>query len=441
MRSIDSAGRNLGTGNVVVLFACIALLNGPVLGQALAGSDVASSGTAAPSMLPLAERPSLFGGPGSPEASLAQHGIGLDISAVQFGQGLVSGDGPNKSWQYGGKAIAKVAIDGAKAGLWDGFSVSLIGEYQWGKNVNGYGGTLFPVNTALTFPQDGGSGGDLSLTFTQRFSPEFAVTVGKFNMVDFASRTPLLGGGGINTFWNACLASPITGLVPPYLTGVSFDVSTSLAQISLMVYDPRGATQTSGLDNWGSDGVSGRLSAMFPIKVGGLSGYQSLTVVATSQNMIDLADLPYLILPPGARPPVDSKSGAYFFSYSFQQYLVQNPDNPREGWGIFGQTGYAENPNPYHWMVIAGVAGSSPIAGRNLDRFGVGYFRYSFNKDLVDSLQVLHFGLRDEYGVELFYNAAVTPWFRLAGDIQYIRPGNGSFGNALFAGVSAQIKF
>ena len=35
---------------------------------------------------------------------------------------------------------------------------------------------------------------------------------------------------------------------------------------------------------------------------------------------------------------------------------------------------------------------------------------------------------------------AVTPWFRLAADIQDIRPGNHSFGNALFAGMSAQIK-
>jgi porin len=397
---------------------------------------------AEPAQLPLGVRPSLFGGPGSPEDELRKKGFGVDLTAVQFAQGMVSGDGPDNGWQYGGKAVAKLAVDGAKAGLWEGFSMSLIGEYQWGRNINGQGGTLFPVNTALTFPQDGGSGGDLSLTFTQRFSKEFAITVGKFNMVDFASRTPLLGGGGIDTFWNACLASPITGLVPPYLTGASFDFSTSLAQISVMVYDPQGSTQSSGLDHWGQDGISGRMSVLFPVKIDGRSGYQSFTVVATSQDSVDLADIPYLILPPGIRPTIDTKSTSWYMGYSFQQYLYQNPENPREGWGVFGQAGFSDaNPNPYRWMALAGVGGTSPIPGRNLDRFGVAYFRYSFSKDLVNSLQVFKVDLGDEYGVELFYNAAVAPWFRLSADLQYIRPGTHSFGNAFLAGVSAQIKF
>jgi porin len=420
----------------IVLVACLALLSSQSLGQTSAGV-----GTSTVAELPLDRRPSLFGGPGSPEDALRQHGIGLDVSLVQFGQGMVAGDG-NQGWQYGGKATAKVAVDGAKAGLWDGFSLNLIGEYQYGKNVNGYGGTLFPVNTALTFPQDGGSGGDLSLTFKQRFSKELAVTIGKFNMVDQASRTPLLGGGGVDTFWNTCLAAPITGLVPPYITGAAVDISTSIAQISLMIYDPKGAQQTSGLDHWGQDGITGRVSVLFPVKVGGLSGYHTFTVVGTTQNAIDLSDIPYLILPPGIRPTIDVKNNAWYLGYGFQQFLSQNPDNPREGWGIFGQVGFTDsNPNPYRWMALGGIGGTSPLPGRNLDRFGVAYFRYAFSQELIDSVKVFHFNLGAESGVELFYNAAVTPWFRLAGDLQFIRPGNHSAGNATFAGVSAQIKF
>jgi porin len=261
-------------------------------------------------------------------------------------------------------------------------------------------------------------------------------------MLDFASRTPLLGGGGIDTFWNTCLAAPITGLVPPYLTGVSLDFSTSIAQVSLMVYDPRGATQTSGLQGWGEDGLTGRLSVLFPVQVGGLRGYQTLTVVGNNASSIDLADIPYLILPPSIRPTIDVKNSSWYAGYSFQQYLWQNQDNPREGWGVFGQVGVADgNPNLYRWMALGGIGGSSPIPGRNLDRFGVAYFRYSFSRNLANSLQVFHFDLGDESGVELFYNAAIAPWFRLAADLQYIRPGNHSAGNALFAGVSAQIKF
>jgi porin len=87
----------------------------------------------------------------------------LDLSSTRRSSG-------DRDLAFGGKFTLKLDVDGAKLGLWSGFSANLIGEYQWGANVDGYGGTLLPVNTALTFPQDGGSGGDISLVFTQRFA-------------------------------------------------------------------------------------------------------------------------------------------------------------------------------------------------------------------------------------------------------------------------------
>ena len=30
--------------------------------------------------------------------------------------------------------------------------------------------------------------------------------------------------------------------------------------------------------------------------------------------------------------------------------------------------------------------------------------------------------LRDEYGVEAYYNVAITPWMKLTPDIQFVRP-------------------
>ena len=90
----------------------------------------------------------------------------------------------------------------------------------------------------------------------------------------------------------------------------------------------------------------------------------------------------------------------------------------------------------------AGVGGTSPIRGRNLDRFGVGYFNTSFSQDLANSLKtLLDINIGAEHGIEAFYNAAVTPWFRVALDLQYIRPGVHDFGNAFFVGMSAQVKF
>jgi porin len=99
------------------------------------------------------------------------------------------------------------------------------------------------------------------------------------------------------------------------------------------------------------------------------------------------------------------------------------------------------NPNPFGWMMLAGLGGTGIIPGRRLDRFGAAYFRYSFSNDLTDGLRVFGVDVGDEHGGELFYNAAVTPWFRLTGDLQIIAPGNQRRDTAIFTGLSAHIKF
>jgi porin len=48
---------------------------------------------------------------------------------------------------------------------------------------------------------------------------------------------------------------------------------------------------------------------------------------------------------------------------------------------------------------------------------------------------------RDESGIEAFYTYAVTPWLYVGADAQYIKPGFGSFANALVAALRTQIRF
>jgi porin len=391
--------------------------------------------------VPLAERPTLFGGPGSPEQWLKDHGVGLDVSLTQFGQAMLSPDEGDNGLQYGGKVNAKVNLDGAKLGLWSGLSASALFEYKYGDSVNGFDGVLLPINTQLYEPADERTA--VSLTISQRFNEKVSLTVGKFNMVDAASATPIVGGGGINTFWNLNFAAPPSGMVPPYITGLSLGVNTAPANFSLMVYDPRDSQNSTGLDGWGQDGINTRLAVRFPVKIGGHDGSQTLVGVWSTRDSVDLADLPELVLPPGPDTTVDIKGNSWYLGYNFQQYLWQDSDNPAAGWGLFGQTFIADgNPNLYRWFVNFGIGGTSPIAGRGLDRFGVGYFNTSFSADLTDSLNtILGVDIGDESGIEAFYNAALTPWFRVALDLQYLRPGVRGNDDGFFAGMSAQIKF
>ena len=74
------------------------------------------------------------------------------------------------------------------------------------------------------------------------------------------------------------------------------------------------------------------------------------------------------------------------------------------------------------------------------DRFGIAYFRYGVSNDLKTELAPV-FNLMDESGVEIFYNVAVTPWFRITGDLQFVRPALGDFSSAIYAGLGTYVRF
>lgn len=378
---------------------------------------------------------------GNLKETLREGGVDFGATYTHFGQGLVAGQGDHQ-WQFGGTLFANLGISGPTIGLWNGFSIDMVGQWSQGDNVNGGSGTLLPPNTAQAFPLNGRSSADLALTFTQRIGQRVSVRFGKFNMLDTAARTPLLGGGGLDSFWNVGLAAPISGLVPPYLVGASVSVSTGPAQMSFMIFDPRSVVGRVGLKGWGEDGVTGRFAVTFPAKLAGRSGYHTFTAIASSKTGLNLADIPELALPPESGATLGRKQGSYYVGYSVQQFLRQNPSRPGVGWGVFGQVGVADsNPNPLAWMVLAGVGGTGLLPGRPLDRFGSGYFRYTLSEDLTDGLRLLGVNLRAEQGWETFYNFAITPWFYVTADVQVVAPGVHRRETAALAGLRAQFRF
>ena len=175
------------------------------------------------------------------QKSLADAGVNLGVYLTGFGQSLTAGDGSH-GIPFGGKADVLLGLDGGRLGLWNGFSVSAHLEQEFGQNANMQGdGSIIPVNTALALPLLGGTTTDLSLNVSQKFGNNISVSLGKFNMLDVASATPLIGGGGETTFWNLGLAAPISGVTPAYILGGILSAKTAPATFTLMVYDPRSA--------------------------------------------------------------------------------------------------------------------------------------------------------------------------------------------------------
>jgi len=85
------------------------------------------------------------------------------------------------------------------------------------------------------------------------------------------------------------------------------------------------------------------------------------------------------------------------------------------------------------------VGGTGLIPGRSRDNWGVGFYYAAPSTDLKDSLESTT-KIRNEYGSEIFYNFAVTPWLVLGADLQIIRP---SLANetAVFFGLRNVIRF
>jgi porin len=110
-------------------------------------------------------------------------------------------------------------------------------------------------------------------------------------------------------------------------------------------------------------------------------------------------------------------------------------------WGIFGSFGVSDgNANPIDWSGTIGFAGSSPVASRPLDTFGAVYYYLNMSSGFKNIAPRL-LPLRNEQGVELFYNIGVTPWCHITPDVQFLIPVRERVDTAIAVGIRARIDF
>lgn len=371
--------------------------------------------------------------PGGVKQQLAAKGVDLSFDLTDFLQGLQNG---GTGYANGGKFDLRFRLDGEKLGLWRGFFVSSHVEYNYGSTVNqdARGLNIIPINTALAYPSLNQS--MFSLLFTQAFSPTTTLTAGLFNMFDAASRRPLYGGGGVEGFWNLAIAAPLTNITPPYIYGISFNTRTDLGSFGLFVYDPRDAQNLNVIRNLFSDGVTVSGTATFPVTIAGLGGFQNLRIAFSTLDGTDLSSLPA-----GIGKPQAFKENRGYFQYSFEQFLQQDANDPKTGWGLFGQFGYSDgNPNAFQGHFYLGLAGNNMMEGRRADRWGLGYYRYQLSDAFLNIFPGQGSRLDPQQGAEVFYNWAVAPWFKLQADAQWVAPFNGVDDN-YYLGLSAHFKF
>jgi porin len=388
------------------------------------------------------ERDTLTGDWGGSRTWLQEHGITLKPRLTQFYQGMTAGYGDDHNFEYGGKADILLNADLGKLGLLNGLSMNVHAEYNFGESVNQRGGTIMPVNTALMFP--GMNGADAfdfsSVTLTQRFGDSVSLLAGKISIIDYCVPKPFHGGGGMDSFWNIVFAAPPSGTVPAYFFGAILSVRTEAATYGLWVYDPNSSVNKPGLKDAFADGVTIRGSVSFPVTITGHTGHQGLAASYSTKDGNDLSTLDGSNIPDPPPGTVGIKNSRYYFAYTFDQYLYQSKENPKEGVGLFGQFEISDgNPNKLYWMAFGGVGGTGLIPGRSLDNWGVGYYYAGLSPEMKDALAPT-LTIRNEQGWEIFYNFALRPWLTLGADLQIIAPGLADK-TAVFSGLRAVIRF
>jgi porin len=378
----------------------------------------------------------------NPKAVLQAKGFDIGLSLAQVYQGVISGD-PEDTSGYSGRFAVDLSVDGEKIRLWRGFGISAIGEAAFGDTALVRTPILLPVNTAVLFPAFARDA-DVSVTVNQRFGERATLTAGKINLSTVLKRAPLLGGGGVDTFMNVNLAAPVSGITPPYLAGAILNLATRPLRYTVMAYDPRNAQSTDVWTHLFAEGVVVSVSAMRSVPIEGLEGTHTLRGAYSTATGTDLRDIPALFPPGGPTAPLGTKQGSYYVSYTFTQNLVQRvpTQSMTNSWGLFGQVGLSDsNPNPVATHGYLGIGGSSLLANRPIDRFGVAFFWLAFSDELREPLnEILGAGLRAERGVEIFYNYAVSPWLRLTPNVQVVRQGLPGR-TATVGGVRAEVRF
>ncbi len=150
-------------------------------------------------------------------------------------------------------------------------------------------------------------------------------------------------------------------------------------------------------------------------------------------------DHPWNIPDAGGIPP--QETGSWSLMYILEQQLWADCCNEKRDVGLLSQWGYADpEVNPYEWVGNVSLQANGPLRGREADSMGVGWFYNGLSSDFKNLLSP-PLEIRDLTGVEVYYNAAITPWFHLTADVQVVEPAFRDFRNtATLFGLRAKIS-
>lgn len=397
------------------------------------------------------QRTQLMGDWGGLRTDLARQGFFFDLYTTstyqQASGGLKTGSAFVQNIQF------SINVDTGRAGLWSGgmFHFTLQSRYGDPPQDTFTAGSFAPQYTGFVEPDPLGFHDTLpsEYFFVQAFGKHFSVVAGKISDVFIPDQT-LFGDSYKYYFANFNLnKNPITTEFyhPTAWAALGVWAPTEWLVIGGGVLDPNSRAENLATNAF--DRVNLYLTAVASYKIADLPGQFSPALNWSNQSKIDLTS-PFGTLSPAQIPqavgvlagsgmteglPIHFKHDSYFAIANLSQYLCVLDDSetaakklksgqPIRGLGVFGRLGFApEQSNTITRDASIGIFDHGPFESREYDSFGVGAYYNVISRDTKSGIAELTAGttrVKNETGIEVFYDYAITPAVRLIPSYQHI---------------------
>src|SRR5215813_15322541 len=408
------------------------------------------------------QRSQLSGDWNGARAAWTDHGVFLDIYSTSAYQNVTSG-GLKTGSAFAQNTQLSLNIDTARAGWWSGglFHFTVQSRYGSPPEDTFTVGSYVPQYTGLVEPGPLLSKDTWPSEYflTQALAKKFSVVLGVISDVFIPDET-LFGDSYKFYFANFNLnKNPMTTNFyhPTAIAALGVWVPTKSVVIAGGALDP--FTRANTFEDTFHHGLNLYATAVVSYALHGRPGQVSPSFNWSNQLHIDRespfgtlsrAQVPDAVgallgLGPTAGLPVNFENNSSFTIANVSQYLslketdvskvpekLKNAE-PLRGIGMFGRVGYApKGTNTLTWDTSVALLARGLWDSREYDSFGVGYYVNDVSGDFKDAISQLTAGtttVKNEKGIEIFYDFALTPAIRLIPGYQHIW-------NPLIAGVA-----
>ena len=388
-------------------------------------------------------RDRFFGDLFGPESVLAPHGITTNVILGQYYQGVTSG-GNEQTDAYGGKVDYYTTFDGEKLGLHKGFSIGMHTETRFGHDITSAAGGLTLPNAPLLYPLPGAYQGTniTGLTVNQSlFDGKAAALFGKLNAVDLVTGIFPNVGSGRDGFMNVnALVSALPWLrfvnLSMWGSGV-WETKEEGIGSGVIFFGTENVTTDWDFGPGFEDGVGILAWYRHFYEIGGKSGYVFVAVGGSTKRYSSLDPSDWLEIPGAGLRNTAKKQPWAIAPYVYQEFWRDPRNKQRKAYVFSGGSIADSNPSFSNWNAFLAIEALGLDPCRPGDRMGISGWYNGLSDDFKDLTADLDVPTRDNWGLELYYNREITPWFHLTGDLQILENSNPAADTAIVLGMRA----